>query len=176
MRQGKLPEVSHLLNELPLHTMHLDVSETGVVFTLRVDQACGEAVFPQVEKGCGLEIFIDTRGLSEANMLHKYCHHFVCLPHEVDGVVGVEVTRFRTSDTRELAKPEHIQVTTTHHRRSYSMEVHLTRAALFGFDPEEYPIRFAYIVHHYPERNSFPKNSHEVLLKEHPSLWALVRI
>lgn len=154
-------------------------SDRGIAIDLMVDKPFEKSIFPEVEKGDGLEFFIDTRGIQDAHLIHKYCHHFVFLPKEVDGISGVEVTRFKTGDKRELASKDHIKVKTTFGKNRYEMNVFISDTAFFGYDLSESPhIKIAYIVHRGVKENAghFPKSQLDYNLKEHPSLWAGAKI
>ena len=169
-----LERYSEYLDEEPFHEIEMKWGEEGLFFHIRVDKGFEKAFFPQVEKGDGVEFFIDTRGIEDALIVHKYCHHFVFLPKEVDGVLGVEVTRFKTNDTRELCKRECLKVTSQFSKNSYTISVCIPREALFGYDPFEYStLKMAYIIHRGSnESNHFPKSNRELNVKDHPSLWA----
>ncbi len=178
VRKGGKPTLINghpeFLDEEPFSEVYLAVSEKGICIQLKVFKPFEKAVFPDVEKGDGIEFFVDTRGIQGSLIIHKYCHHFVFIPKEVDGILGVEVTRFKTNDKRELAQKESLKLSTQFTKNGYSMEVFIPDIALFGYEPIEYPsVKIAYIVHRgSAESNHFPKSGREYSLKDHPSLWA----
>lgn len=146
----------------------------GLVIGVSIDTTFVDCFFPDVRKGDGLEIFIDTRGIENAQTMHKYCHHFVFIPKEKDGIVGAEVTRFRTEDKHELCDHTQLQVTTNFFKKGYEMQIVIPDTCLFGFDPIEYPkLRFGYIIHRtggHPMH--FPHSGDDYKLETVPSLWA----
>ena len=174
LKSGKVPSYADLLDEEGFSEIEILLKEEGIDLNIRVEKGFEKAFFPEVEKGDGLEFFVDTRGIRDVLIVHKYCHHFVFLPKEIDGISGAEVTRFKTNETRELARRELLKVTTDLSKNRYTMHIHIPKEALFGYDIEEYPLlRFAYIVHRYGnEPNHFPKSNKEYNLKDQPSLWA----
>ena len=174
VKPAKLKGYSEFLDEDSFCEVSLAWTEGGIHIGLSVLKPFEKAFFPEVEKGDGMEIFIDTRGISDALIIHKYCHHFVFLPKEVDGIIGVEVTRFRTNDKRELSRKESLKVATQFTKNEYSMQIFIPDEALFGFDPIECSLlKMAYIVHRgSDEPNYFPKSGNDYNLKDHPSLWA----
>lgn len=173
-KPGLLKGYSEFLDEDPFCEVEIECALKGIDLNLKVNKGFEKAFFPSVEKGDGFELFIDTRGIREAVIVHKYCHHFVFLPKEMDGILGVEVTRFRTNDTHELCAKESLKVVSKLAKDHYTMQIHILRESLFGYDPSEYEIlKFAYIVHRGPsEPNHFPKSNNVYNLKDHPSLWA----
>lgn len=146
----------------------------GLVIGVLVQKPFEDCFFPEVSKGDGLEIFIDTRGIEDAQTVHKFCHHFVFLPKEKDGIIGAEVTRFRSEDKHELCDHTELQVQTTFSKKGYEMQIVIPENCLFGFDPLEYPqFRLGYIIHRtggHPMH--FPHSGDDYRLSAIPSLWA----
>ncbi len=173
-----IPDFSEFLEETSFSEVSVAFLDGGIQIHLKVFKAFEKASFPDVEKGDGFEFFIDTRGTKEALSLHKYCHHFVFLPKEVDGIQGVEVTRFKTNDKRELATKEHLKVTPQFAKGSYTLEIFIQDTALYGYDPMEYPnLKIASITHlGSKEPNHFPKQGYDLPFKDHPSLWANIKL
>ncbi len=169
---------SEFLDEESFSEVRAAFSEGGISLEIKVLKSFEKAVFPDVEKGDGFELFVDTRGIRDALIVHKYCHHFVFLPKEVDGVIAAEVTRFKTNDKRELSKKESLKVTAQFSRSHYTMQAFIPDEALYGYDPKEYStLRMAYIVHRGANHpNHFPKSNDELNVKDHPSLWAQVQL
>ena len=169
---------SEYLDEESFSELSIAVSVEGIYLNLKVLKPFEKAFFPEIEKGDGFEFFIDTRAIPDASIIHKYCHHFVFLPKEVDGILGAEVTRFKTNDKRELASKENLKVSTQFTKNGYSMEVFIPDQALFGYDLAEYStLKMADIVHRGSYKpNHFPKSNNDFNLKDHPSLWATLFI
>ena len=169
---------SEFLGEECFSEVRMGVSDGGIQLEVKVHKTFEKASFPDVDKGDGMEFFIDTRGIQSALIMHKYCHHFVFLPKEVDGVQAVEVTRFKTNDKRELAPKELLKVKTNFAKNHYTLQIDIPDTALFGYDlTESTTLKIAYIIHsasHDP--NHYPKSGIEFSLKDHPSLWATFQV
>jgi len=166
------------LGEESFSELLVSFSEEGVSLQLKVSKPFEKAVFKEIEKGDGFEFFIDTRGVKEALIIHKYCHHFLFLPKEVDGIWGVEVTKFRQGDKRELARKESLKVESLFSKSGYKMDIFIPADSLFGYDlSDSTSLKIAYIVHRGSLRpNYFPKSGEEFTISSHPSLWANVLI
>ncbi len=169
---------SEFLAEDGFSEVRLGLSDAGIQLEVKVLKPFEKACFPDVEKGDGLELFIDTRGIQSALIMHKYCHHFVFLPKEIDGIQAVEVTRFKTNDKRELAAKELLKVKTQFAKNHYSLQIEIPDIALFGYDlSESTTLKMAYIIHSASiGPNHFPKSGKDFALKDHPSLWANIQV
>lgn len=173
-----LPEMDEYLLEESFARVGIARSDRGLSISVSVEKGFEECHFPAVEKGDGVEVFIDTRGIDDAFVVHKYCHHFIFLPKPVDGIEAVEVTKFRGEDKHEHCKPETLSVLSTMMRSSYSMEIQISEMSLFGYDPDEYPrIGFAMRIHR-PKGGAqhFPMNSVDYKIEAHPNLWARLEL
>jgi hypothetical protein len=170
-----IEDLSTFLAEDAFSEVSISFLEGGIELYLKVYKPFEKACFPDVAKGDGFELFIDTRGILDAQILHKYCHHFVFLPKEVDGILGAEVTHFKTNDKRELSSKELLKVSTSFSKNGYCLEIFIPDNALYGYDlSESTRFKLAYMVHlgSKSHPNHFPKSSIDYQLKEHPSLWA----
>lgn len=170
-----IEDVSPFLAEDAYSEVRVAFLEGGIHLDVKVYKPFEKAVFPDVAKGDGFELFIDTRGILDAQIIHKYCHHFVFLPKEVDGILGVEVTTFKTNDKRDLSSKELLKVSANFTKNGYILDIFIPDIALYGYDlSESSRFKLAYMVHlgskAFP--NHFPKSSLDYQLKDHPSLWA----
>jgi len=174
-----LPRMDEYLSEEGFAELSLAWSEGGLKVHLSVESTFKGSFFPDVEKGDGLELFIDTRGVEEALVMHKYCHHFIFLPKEVDGIIGAEVTSFRGEDKHIPADPENFEVKTTFQRMGYTMEILIPEICLFGYDDrgEDPWIGFAFRLHRQGEKPMhFPVSSVDLKMEAHPALWARLQL
>ncbi len=179
IEKGQKPQnidsFSEFLEEELFSELKIGISDEGITLELKVLKSFEKAQFPDVTKSDAFEFFIDTRGLKDSLIIHKYCHHFVFLPKEVDGIMAVEVTRFKTNDKRELCNKEDLKIKSQFSRNQYSLDIFIPDIALYGFDLSEYSkLKFAYIVHRGGKElaSHFPKSGLDFSLKDHPSLWA----
>jgi len=175
-KQNVLPKVDDYLGEEAFADVGMVFWPRGILLGIGVEKPFEDCFFPNVHKGDGVEIFIDTRGIENAQTMHKFCHHFVFLPKQKDGLIGVEVTRFRTEDKHDLCDPINLQVTTEFFKKGYEMQIVIPDSCLFGYDPIEYPkLRFAYRIHRTEgEPMHFPLSGKDYKLESVPSLWAIV--
>jgi len=106
----QLPDTSAFLGEEHFADVALAWHEGGIEVQIQVHQKFEGSSYPKFEEGDAVELFIDTRDLKEAGFPTKFCHHFLILPQEVQGVRALELTRFRNEDSHPLCDPEAIRV------------------------------------------------------------------
>ncbi len=97
--------------------------EGGIEVQIQVHQKFEGASYPKFDEGDAIELFIDTRDLKEAGFPTKFCHHFLILPQEVQGVRALELTRFRNEDSHPLCDPEAIHVETEMTSKEYTLKI-----------------------------------------------------
>ena len=173
-RLSYLPSTAGLLNEKEFARLGVIWSEGGLTLHLSVKKKLEETVYPRCQDGDSLEVFIDTRDLKNAKSVHRFCHHFIFLPEEVDGIKAEEVTRFKADESHEIASPELFVIETKVGKRDYEMEIHIPKAALHGYDPLEFnKLGFTYRINrHGGDPQHFALSSRFFSLEKHPALWA----
>lgn len=173
-----LPRVDDYLGEEGFGDFGISWSPEGLYITVKVDRAFKGSVYPEIAKGDGVTVFIDTRGIESAVVVHKYCHHFVFLPKEKDGMIGAEVTHFRFEDKHELCAADQLEVRSEFFSNKYTMHIFIPESCLFGYDPFEYrKIGLAYIIHRGDkDATHFPLTSDCYKLESSPALWAKFRL
>lgn len=170
----QLPDTSSFLAEDHFADVALAWHEGGIEVQVQVHQKFEGSVYPKFEEGDAIELFIDTRDLKEAGFPTRFCHHFLILPQEVQGVRALELTRFRNEDSHPLCDPEAIRVKAEMSTRDYTLQIHLPAEILHGYDPKAFDkMGFTYAIHR-PKRPSqhFAVSSSYVQISQHPSLWA----
>lgn len=169
-----MPEMSDLLGEEAFARLAVTWHERGLTLFFDVKKPLEEIHYPRYREGDSLEVFLDTRDVKNAQSVHRFCHHFVFLPEETEGVRAEEVTRFRGEEAHELANPELFVVQTTVSRRGYEMEVNLPKETLHGYDPSEFKrLGFACRINRFGgEPQHFGLSSRFFSLEKHPGLWA----
>jgi hypothetical protein len=169
-----LPDIEELLDQERFAYVSLFWNEEGIGGTIRVQRPFEAAFFPDYAKGDAIEIFIDTRNNKKAGFASKFCHQFVLLPVEVEGVTAKEVTRFRSEDAHELCDPSYIEVRSIFLAKSYQVEFMIAKEALHGYDPILFPkLGFAYRIYKGRAKvQSFPFSCKSFEPLHHPSLWA----
>ena len=173
-----LPNMSSLLAEETFADIAMAWNENGVVAEVDVRKQFEEAVYPKYEEGDAIELFFDTRDLKEAGFPTRFCHHFLILPQEVQGVHALELTRFRNEDSHPLCAPEMIKVHTKIDSRSYKTFIELPAEILHGYDPSAFDrLGFTYCIHRPKgESQHFAVSSNYVPIAQHPSLWATCQL
>ena len=171
-----LPHAGALLGEERFADVSMWWHQEGIGLSILVHKGFEDVSFPN--QGDGIELFFDTRDLKEAGSLHKFCHHFVFLPKDVDGVVACEMTKMRADDAHPLCDPRLLHIETTFSKKSYEMHIFLYKEALHGFDPQQFDrLGFMYAMH----RKNGPSqhlsiSSDEYAIDKYPSLWAFCNL
>ena len=172
-KKTKLPDTSGLLSEEGFATVSLEWNEDGLLFVVDVKSPLKESVYPRVQEGDSVELFIDTRNMKSAGSITPFCHHFAFLALPINGVQAFELTKFRGEETHLLAQPRQFEITTQEKFRKYSMEIFIASDALYGFDPDELTeLGFTYRINRYQaEAQHFACSSLDGAIERHPSLW-----
>lgn len=173
----KLPHYSWLMDEDPFADVYMSWNEQGIGFVFAIHKPFEESRYPQFEEGDSVEVFLDTRDTKEATYANRFCHHFVVLPAEVQGVRALEITRLRADDKRALCDPEDIAVETEFSKKSYTLRIGLPANCLYGFDPAVCPrLGFTYRINRATGPNGrsqhFSVSSRSCALAQFPALWA----
>ena len=168
-----LPDLTSLTCEDPFADVKMKFDEESISFRFDVSSPFKEVSFPKVEKGDGIELFLDTRDMKSAKTVTKFCHHFVFLPAAVDEMHACEVTKFRSEDAHEYPNEEKLRPQVSFTKKGYTLEAILTKETLFGYDPVEFPrIGCAYRIH---RTNDSPQHfgppSAEFSLEGSPNIW-----
>ncbi|GAB4190836.1 MAG: hypothetical protein Tsb0015_12400 [Simkaniaceae bacterium] len=172
-----LPSSEILTGEEDFADIAMGWNEEGIYLALEIRQPFEQSNFPAFSKGDALEVFLDTRG-QKTRSITKFCHHFVFLPVEVNDIKALEITKFRMEDSHELADPSVLLVETQFAAKSYCMSIHITRDALYGFDPNQSKnLGFTYILHRKEGKpQSFSCAPQEYHVAKHPQLWASCKL
>lgn len=180
-KRGKkfaLPKTSDLLGEDHFADVYFTWTEEGIKIEARVKKTFEEAIYPDFSKGDCIEICLDTRDLKTAGFATKFCHHFLFLPKEVQGVQCQEITRFRTEDTHPLCDPKSLSCSAEFSSRAFSMEIFLPKSNLHGYDPASFDrLGFTYRVHRTggPPQH-FSVSSQFYKMEQSPSLWSSIKL
>ncbi len=171
-----LPDTSAYLNEESFAKVAFGWNEERLMFHFSIKKPFEEAFFPKVETGDSVELFIDTRDLKSSKVVTRFCHHFVFLPKEVEGITAKEVTSFRGEDTHPECDPKFLTSDVSFSKASYSMDIKIASDALFGFDRGSFgKIGFNYRINR-PEYEGqhFAVSSRFFALEKHPASWGTV--
>ncbi|MBS0605472.1 MAG: hypothetical protein JSR57_00865 [Verrucomicrobia bacterium] len=173
-----LPNTSAFLGEEAFADVALSWSEEGLVAEATVNQPFEGAHYPRFSEGDALELFIDTRDLKNAGFVTRFCHHFVILPQEVQGIRALEITHFRTEDSHPLCDPSELQVDFAFDKKSYWLRAVIPASCLHGYDPDHFDrLGFTYRLnrpHGGPQH--FALRSHDWAIDQNPRLWATLKL
>jgi len=169
-RKQLLPDTTGLLAEKKFADVALSWNPQGLSVYAKLKKA--------PEEGDFLELFIDTRDLKTTSSITRFCHHFLIYPEEVDGLQAIEVTRFRSDDSHELADSSLFVVDTSIKHSSYEMEIGIPKEALYGYDPTEFKrLGFCYrFVRKNAPPQHFAVSSKFFSIEKHPELWASLEL
>lgn len=178
MRSHRLPCMAELLSETPFAQVALNWGIEGVSIGVVVEKPFEEAYYPEWSQGDALELFFDTRDLKGAGFLTRFCHHFLILPQEVQGIRALELTRFRTEDSHPLCDPLEIGVATEFFGSSYQLHIFLPAHCLHGYDPSVFDrLGFTYRIHRKggnPQHFAVP--SSDFCIEQSPRLWGSLKL
>ena len=173
-----LPSFSQFLAEESFADFTLVWNEEGLLGEVEVKKPFENSVFPRYGDGDSIEVFIDTRDRKSAGFATKFCHHFVFLANEVQGVRVQEMTKFRSEDSHPHCDPHLIEIETKFSKKDYTLSFFLPVSVLNGYDPIAFPrIGFTYKINrHKGLPQHFSVSSQYFDIMQHPSLWSSLKL
>jgi hypothetical protein len=173
-----LPETADLLGEETFAEVAMGWSQDGVLFEIFVKKAFETSLYPEFRKGDSIELFLDTRDFKGPSFPGRFCHHFVILPKEVEGILCQEITRFRTEDAHPLSDGDTIKVESEFDKRDYRLKIFLPSHVLHGYDPATFDrLGFTYRINRSGgEPQHFSVSSKEYAIEQAPSLWSSLKL
>lgn len=173
-----LPEFTDLLGEVHFADVSLAWNEEAVLVQADIKKPFEEAFYPDYEKGDALEFFFDTRDLKSAGVATKFCHHFLILPKEVQGIRVQELSKFRAEDSHPLCDGDDIFVQVAFTSKGYQMEAAFPASVLHGYDPLSFDrLGFTYRLHRSGgDPQHFAVSSLFYKIEQQPSLWATLKL
>ncbi len=176
-----LEDTADLLGEEAFADVGVAWHPQGLYVHLHVHKKFEEACYPKFSEGDALELFFDTRDLKDAGFPTRFCHHFLILPQEVQGIRCLELTRFRSEDSHPLYNSEgggdKIDIAFHAGSRDYFLDIFFPAEVLHGYDPLSFDrLGLTYTVHRYKNYpQNFSVSSNYVTIAQNPSLWASCR-
>jgi hypothetical protein len=169
-----LPDVSLILGEEKFADLYFHWHEGGIGIFCEAHIAFTDCLYPRFQEGDCLEVFIDTRDLKDVGVVHRFCHHFLFLPVEVQGVRALEITHFRGEDKHPLADPSLFIVEANFEKKNYQLSIFIPKEALFGYDPTTLSkMGFAYRLRRGKgDAQHFPTS----FIERFPSLWSTIML
>lgn len=174
----RLPDLTYLCGESPFAEVYMAWNKEGLACHLLAQEPFRRANYPEVSRGDGLELFIDTRDVKSSGYNTRYCHHFFCLPEAVDAHHAGELTHFRTDDSHEWCNGDDLQVKAALHAASYSLTLFIPAHCIVGYDPDNFDrLGFAYRINRAigPPQHFCVVGS-EFQIEQQPSLWSTMRL
>lgn len=171
----RLPRTEFLCGEDGWADVAIGWNEQGLRVQLETSCAFEHAVYPRIQDGDSLELFIDTRDIKNSGFNHRFCHHFFLLPKKVDGHQAGEITRFRTEDAHELCDGKALVVEQLGKRK---WQLFIPNHCLFGYDPDQFQrLGFSYRLNRRGGATQhFTASSQELAVEQQPALWSSQRL
>jgi hypothetical protein len=162
------------LNESEYHTpVAIGYQREGLGFQIHYSKSEFTCLPTNFKGGDAVELFIDTRDNKQANYPTKFCHHFLFYPEQVEGLYGKEITRFRGEETHDLASSTSFHVTKKEKRGQTTLEIFISKEALYGYDPEQFNrIGFTYRLHLEEHGTQLFSTSPQFSIEQNPSFFA----
>jgi len=154
--------------------VHMGYNNHALYFHFKIDKPFEDVNITDFQKGDSVEIFIDTRDIKDKTIISQFCHHFVFFAEEVNGVMGKEITRFRTDEVHPLCSPKDLKVNAHFSKKSHILDIEIKSSALFGYDPTSFErMGFTYRVNRKGgDPQHFAVSSSEYKIELQPSLWS----
>jgi len=174
----ELPDTSFMLGEEHFAKVSMGWNEEGILINVEVEKSFEECFFPQVADGDSVELFFDTRDLKTTGFCTRFCHHFVFLPQEVQGIKAQEMTRFRTEDKHELCDSGLLKSDCDFSSSSYVLKIFISSDCLHGYDTKTFQrLGFTYRINRYKgQPQHFAVSSKYYTIAEQPSLWSSLEL
>lgn len=173
-----LPDTSVLCCEEHFAEVSLGWNKEGLCALICVDQPLSRTIYPEIQQGDSVELFIDTRDIKTSGYNTRFCHHFYFLPEAFEGHQAGEITRFRTEESHSHCDPTLLKVKTLATKSGYSMQIFIPTECLHGYDPEQFNrIGFTYRINR-PNGQSqhYTALTNEYRIEEQPSLWSSLKL
>lgn len=173
-----LPDLSGLSGRESFARLLGGWSSEGLTFRFDLDAPVQQSFFPDIKRGDGIELFIDSRDDKSGSYNTRFCHHFFFLPQEVDGQDRGEITRFRGEEGHDLADPSRLEMEVTKKKGSYAVDIFIPANCLHGFDGQVgYRLGFSYLAHRYGGvSQSYSPAGPEYQQEQLPWLWSTLRL
>lgn len=173
-----LPSTSFLCHEENFAEVSLGWNSNGIAALICVDQPISRTLYPEIQQGDSVELFIDTRDIKTSGYNTRFCHHFYFLPEAFEGHQAGEITRFRSEESHSHCDPMLLKIKTKSTKSGYLMHIFIPSECLQGYDPEQFNrIGFAYRINR-PDGESqhYTALSQEYRIEEQPSLWSSLKL
>jgi len=173
-----LPDTSALCGEAFFAEVAMGWCTDGLEAYVVVNHPFRRAVYPDVERGDSVELFIDTRDVKTSGFNTRFCHHVFFLAEGVEGHFAGEKTHFRTEDIHPLCDPNDLKIKVSNKSDHYSLNIFIPKHCLHGYDPEQFNrLGFTYRIN---QANGVPQHfsvvTEDYQIEQQPSLWGSLKL
>ncbi|SCA62826.1 hypothetical protein SCG7086_AE_00120 [Chlamydiales bacterium SCGC AG-110-P3] len=174
----RLPDTTDLTGDYPEAEMRVGWSSEGLAFHVIVRSKFGRTVYPRIDLGDALELFIDTRDVKTSGFNTRFCHHFFFLPEMTEGHQKGELTHFRTEDAHPHCEINGLGLEVERSNTTYVYKIFIPSSCLIGYDIQQFKrIGFNYRIHVAGEAaQHLSAVTSDFRIEEQPSLWATGRM
>ena len=154
-------------------------NDDGLFFAVQINGASSLNVDSRrPQRSDGIQLWVDTRDVRNAHRASRYCHHFVFLPGK--GRTKPLGRQFRIRRARAQARlcdSGDLRVASKTVKPGYQMEIHLPKAVLTGFDPDENTrLGFTYLLRDKKLGRQYWSANETVPVSYDPSLWGTLEL
>lgn len=173
-----LPDLTGYCGEDSFASLAMGWSPEGLEFQVNVYTPVERVVYPGIEKGDSIELFIDTRDVKTAGTNNRFCHHFFFLPESIEGRQAGEMTKFRTEDKHDWCDPNELIIRAKKNAKGYIAKIFIPAQCLHGYDPEQCSnIGFTYRINRYGELSQhYSVDSTDFPIEQQPALWSSISL
>lgn len=174
----RLPDTTDLTGDYPEAEVRAGWSAEGLAFTIIVRSKFERAVYPQIDKGDAVELFIDTRDVKTSGFNTRFCHRFFFLPEASDGHQKGELTHFRTEDAHPHCEADDLGLSVEQSSTTCAYKIFIPSRCLVGYDTDQFQrIGLTYRIHVAGESpQHLSAMTSDFRIEEQPSLWATGRM
>ena len=173
-----LPNTSAICEELSFADISIGWCSQGLEIYALVNRPFQKAVYPDVERGDSVELFVDTRDVKTSGFNTRFCHHFFFLAEGVEGHFAGEKTRFRTEDAHPLCDQNDIKIKVSTKSDHYVLHIFIPENCLHGYDPQQFNrLGFTYRINQAsgsPQHFSVVTEDYQI--EQQPSLWGSLKL
>lgn len=172
-----LPHEVQLLDQRGFADVSMGWCAEGIRLQVHVHQPWEKAVYPELQQGDSVELFIDTRDRKQGG-LTRFCHHFFFSAKPLEGLLAAEISTFRDLDAHDLCAPHLLEVEPTFTAKDYQLNIWIPAICLHGYDPISVDrLGFTYRINRVRgDAQTFALSEREAPIDHHPARWASLKL
>jgi hypothetical protein len=172
-----LPDFSGMNFSERFADVYMAWDDENLYFQFVVETPFQGSEYPEFLRTDAIELFVHTRADSLSRYLNKFSHHFLFFPIEVNGIKGMEITKFRGEDRHELCLPNMLSIESSIETKQYTLRVELPKVVLFGYDHSVSPsLRIDYRIHRYQNEPQYFFFDSKKISEHHLGLWPKIQL